>query len=222
VHVSEYTPTKDSTLRLNPQLGSYDRELICALIDEAPYCHVSAQVDDRPYIQATVHWREQDKLYIHGARKNKMIHAIALGAEAALAFTHFDGYVLTRSAFGHAVSYRSVTLFAKGMLVEDPAEKNRLLSVSIEKIRPGRWATLRQPTENELKMTGVLEFPIEEVSAKTLLQGAQLLDALPGGKYESEADARFNPWTGIHPYKLVKGEPLSSAEILRAIREPRG
>lgn len=89
----------------------------------------------------------------------------------------------------------------------------------MERISPGRWDTVRQPTQEELKMTGVLEFTIEDVSAKILLQGRQLLSVFPGGEHEADADAGFSPWTGIYPYRLVKGEPISSAEILKRIAQ---
>ena len=214
----EYSKTPNSTVFRNPQAATYNRSVIHALIDATPYCHISAQVRNRPYIQATVHWREDDRLYVHGAPKNKMMRAITRGAEAALAFTHFDGYVLPRSAFNHAVSYRSVMLFSKATPVSDLSEKRRLLELFVERISPGRWRTVRQPTETELKMTSVLEFKIEEVSAKLLLQLEQLPDLMPGGKYELEADRSYSPWTGIVPFELVRKAPLDATDIHQAIR----
>jgi uncharacterized protein len=206
----EYKVTENSRIRRNASFATYDKQTVHTLIDEAPFCHVSAQVRGKPYIQATVHWREGDRLYVHGAQKNKMVHALARGTPAALAFTHFDGYVLPRSAFNHTVSYRSVTLFSTARVVTDLHEKNRLLHLLIDRISPGRWGTIRQPTQEELKMTGVLEFAIEEVSAKVIMQGQQVRGLFPGGEYEIAADADFNPWTGVHPYQLVKQRPVSS------------
>lgn len=215
--MTEYRKTPNSKIKRNPQFGTYDTAVIHALIDSTPYCHICAQVKSRPYIQATVHWREADRLYVHGATKNKMVKAIVAGAEAALAFTHFDGYVLARSALNHAVSYRSVTLFSKGTPVVDLAEKQRILALFVERISPGRWSTVRQPTEKELKMTGVLEFKIEEVSAKMLLQTEQLADVMPGGRYEIDADREYSPWTGIYPFELIRKKPLDATGIRRVI-----
>ena len=89
--VCEYMETRRTHLRLNAELGSYDKKVVHALIDEVPMCHVSAVVDGTPYIQATVHWREGESVYIHGAVKNKMIKAISQGSQACLAFSHFGG-----------------------------------------------------------------------------------------------------------------------------------
>ena len=64
--MSDYSPTERTRLRLYHELGSYDRDLVHGIIDEAPMCHISAVVDGSPYIQATVHWREGEKVLVHG------------------------------------------------------------------------------------------------------------------------------------------------------------
>lgn len=214
-----YHVAESSMLRRNATFGCYKKELIHSLIDAAPYCHVSAYVKGSPYIQVTVHWRDGERLYIHGAKKNKMINAITKGSKAALAFTHFDGYVLTRAAFNHVVSYRSVTLFGAAAEITDSVDKLKVLELFIERVSPGRWNTVRHPTDEELKQTGLLEFTIKEVSAKIMMQGDQLREVFPGGKYESPADSDFHPWTGLLPYTLVKKHPISAEEFLGNHRE---
>ena len=209
----EYVATDSSKVHRNSDFASYNKEVVWNLIDGAPYCHVSATVNGRPYIQPTVHWREDEKLYIHGALKNKMIKAIVKGAEAAIAFTHFDAYIMTASAINHGVSYRSATMFAKGRGILDLDEKERALRLFIERLSPGRWATIRPPTQDELKMTGVVEFPIQEVSAKIMMQGDQVLWVLPGGKYEIAEDKDINAWTGVYPYTLMRKDPLTTEEL---------
>lgn len=208
----DYLQTDRTRLRLYSELGSYDRDFIHNIIDEAPMCHLSAVVDNSPYIQATVHWREGERILVHGAVKNKMINAIRNGAEACLSFSHFDGYLLPRSGFNHAVLYRSVIAYSKGRFVEDLEEKNELLRLFVENIEPGRWDVIRQPSTEELKQTGIVEFHLEEVSAKSIPQEmAPLL--MPGGEMEDPADADYQPWTGVIPHTLVAGEPLSAEDL---------
>lgn len=210
--MSDFEPTERTRLRLYKDFGSYERDKIYAIIDEAHICHVSAIVDGAPYIQATRHWRVGDKVYMHGAVKNKMVNAFRQGGEACLSFSLFDGYCLTRSAFNHAVLYRSAVVFARGRFVEDLNEKREYLRESIERVQPGRWAVVRQPTVEELKMTGVVEFPLVEVSAKALsLEVTPLI--LPGGELEKEADKDVSPWTGVIPYQLTAKEPIPSADV---------
>lgn len=212
--MSDYDKTEESTVKRIPMFASYDKDLIHSLIDASPYCHVSALVDDSPYIQPTVHWRDGENLYIHGAKKNKMVYALRKGAKAALAFTHFDGYILTRSAFAHGVVYRSVTLFGTAREIDDLDEKRSVLRLFVERVSPGRWEALRPPTVEELKMTGLLQFTIANVSAKVAMQGKQVLSVLPGGEYEDAADQAFHPWTGLYPYALIKASPVSTQELI--------
>ncbi len=211
--MSDYVQTDRTRLRLYHELGSYDRDFIHNIIDDAPMCHLSAVVDGSPYIQATVHWRDGEKVMVHGAVKNKMINAIRKGAEACLSFSHFDGYLLPRSGFNHAVLYRSVIAYAMGRFVEDLDEKREMLRLFLENIQPGRWDEIRQPSLDELKQTGIVEFQLGEVSAKSIpREMAPLL--MPGGEMEDPADADYNPWTGIIPYELNACKPVSAEELI--------
>lgn len=209
-----YQPTERTRLRLYKDFGTYDRQQIYSIIDTAPFCHVSAVVDGAPYIQVTKHWRVGANVYIHGAVKNKIVDVVRDGAQACLSFCLFDGYVMTRSAFNHAVLYRSVTAFSHGRFVEDLDEKRRFLRDSIESVQAGRWDTVRQPTIEELKRVGVVEFPLLEVSGKVLsIDVAPIV--LPGGELEVEGDKHVNPWTGILPYELVAGAAIPSDRLAK-------
>ncbi len=208
--MAEFEQTERTRLRLYHDLGTFEKKDIYAIVDEMPMCHVSVVIDDHPYIQATVHWRDGDKVFVHGAVKNKMVHAIRNGANACISFAHFDGFILPRSGFNHAVLYRSATLFSPGRFIEDPAEKLQRLEQFIEHIQPGRWDTIRPPTDNELAQTGIIEFALKEVSGKAI--PPELVPAImPGGEMEDPADADYHPWTGVLPYALVAGEPEASA-----------
>jgi len=210
--MSNFEATTRTSLRLNHELGVYDRETIYQIIDQTPICHVSTIVDGSPYIQATVHWRIDDHVYIHGAIKNKLVKAINDGAEACLAFTHFDGYVMPRSAFNHTVLYRSAIAFSKGRFVEGLDEKNEILGKFVEYIEPGRWDTVRQPSTSELKQTGIIEFELNEVSGKVMPK--ELAPVLfPGGPLEDPADAEVTPWTGIRPFVQVEQERIPASEM---------
>ena len=97
--------------------------------------------------------------------------------------------------------YRSVVAFSHGRFVDDLEEKNALLEAFIDSVHPGRWETVRHPTKDELKRTGVVEFELKEVSAKILPREITPL-VFPGGEMEAEEDATVSPWTGLVPYRL--------------------
>ena len=210
--MAEFEQTERTRLRLYSELGTYDKQAIFAIIDAAPMCHVSVVIDGEPYIQPTVHWRDGEFVYVHGAVKNKLVNAVRKGARACLAFSHFDGFILPRSGFNHAVLYRSAIAFSAGRFIDEPQEKNRRLEQFVEHIQPGRWQTIRPPSAKELPQTGVIEFELNEVSGKSIPQ-ALVPELMPGGSLEAPEDADYDPWTGYIPYALVAGEPVAAQDI---------
>ena len=73
------------------------------------------------------------------------------------------------------MDYRSVVAFGTARLIEQADLKTRALRVISEHQLAGRWEDVRGPSEKELKATAVLEFTIEEASAK-IRQGPPLDD----------------------------------------------
>jgi hypothetical protein len=55
-------PTKRTRLARRRDRGTYERETINAILDEAFICHVGFQVDDQPYVVPTVHARIGERL----------------------------------------------------------------------------------------------------------------------------------------------------------------
>lgn len=96
------------------------------------------------------------------------------------------------------MNYRSVILYARGTVIDDLAEKNRVLEALVEGLIPGRWADSRQPTDSERRATAVLRFPITEASAK-VRQGPPIDD---------DRDRDLPIWAGILPTRLSVGEPI--------------
>ena len=95
-----------------------------------------------------------------------MMRHLETGVPACVTVSLVDGIVLARSAFHHSMNYRSAVLFGTARKIEDHTRKDHALFVVSEHIAKGRWAEVRPPTEKELKATTVLEFQIEEGSAK--------------------------------------------------------
>src|ERR1700761_6768044 len=118
-----YDITKTTRLKRLADRAAYDHETVHAILDEAVLCHVSLSVDGRPRVLPTLHWRMGNRLYIHGARKNGLFQAMRAGAEAAVAVTLMDGWVLARSAFNHSANYRSVMVVGHFQEVTDPDQQ---------------------------------------------------------------------------------------------------
>jgi nitroimidazol reductase NimA-like FMN-containing flavoprotein (pyridoxamine 5'-phosphate oxidase superfamily) len=124
--------------------------------------------------------------------------------------TLVDGLVLARSAFHHSMNYRSVVAFGTARKIEDPARKTHALRIVSEQVIAGRWNDVRSPSEKELKATAVLEFSIEEASAK-IRQGPPLDD---------EDDYSLPVWAGVVPLKLEAKTPVPDARLAEGVELP--
>ncbi len=196
--MSTYPITDRTKMKRGNKRATYDVDLVHSIIDEALICHVGAKLADRPMVQPTVHWREDDRLFIHGHSKNGLFQGLLKGEEACITITLLDGLVLARSSFHHSANYRSVMIFSKATLVEGDAEKTRILNLMMKKITPERFDDIRGPNEQELKATSVLAFDLKEVSAKVRT----------GPPVDDEEDYALPVWAGVIPLSLQKGEPI--------------
>lgn len=206
--VVEKTPR--TSLKRLPKRGSYDRETINAILDEALICHIGFIVDGQPYVIPTGYGRIENDLYIHGSSASRMLRTLSDGVDVCVTVTLVDGLVLARSAFHHSVNYRSVLILGKATLVVDSDEKNTALEAITEHIVPGRWADVRWPNELELKATAVLRLPIEEASAKIRT----------GDPVDDEEDYALDVWAGVLPLAVTPGDPIADAKLPADIESP--
>lgn len=202
--------TKKTRVRRLPKRGSYDRETINSILDEAFICHVGFVVDGQPYVIPTGFARIGDDFYIHGSSASRMLRSIAEGVDVCVTVTLIDGLVLARSAFHHSMNYRSVVILGKAIAIEDPDEKNRAMEAFTEHIIPGRWADVRWPTDLELKATSVLKLPIEEASAKIRT----------GSPVDDEEDYAMRVWAGVLPIGLTHGPPIDDERLTKDTAVP--
>jgi uncharacterized protein len=201
--VSEYPETERTRIFRKPGRGSHDRELVHSILDEALTCHVGFVVEGQPFVIPTIHAREGETLYLHGARGNRMLRALGDGVECCVTVSLFDQLVLARSAQHHSLNYRSAMVFGAAREVTDPEEKQRALRAVIEHIAPGRSEQVRGPNETELRSTKVLAIPIDEASAKVRT----------GHAADDEEDLSLPYWAGLLPVTQVAGEPIPAPDL---------
>lgn len=166
-----YPVSERNKVRRLHERGRYDRASVHAILDAAMLCHIAYVIDGQPYCTPTAFWREGDRLYWHGSSASRMLRSQKGGVPVCLTVTHLDSLVLARCGFNHSVDYRSAMCFGTAHIVEDPAEKARALDVMIDRFYPGRNATLRPSTAQELKATTVIGMTIEEASGKIRNKG---------------------------------------------------
>jgi len=140
-----------------------------------------------------------------------LLGELETGISACMTVTVVDGLVLARSAFHHSMNYRSVMAFGTARKIEGSSEKTRALRMIAEHLMPGRWDDVRGPSEKELRATAVLEFTIEEASAK-IRQGPPVDD---------EEDYSLPVWAGILPLQLEAKAPLRDPRLAEGIELPQ-
>ncbi len=198
-------------LRRKRERGSYERELIDAILDEALIAHLGiADEHGQPFVVPTLHARSEDLVYCHGSAASRTLETLAGGAPACLTVSLIDGLVLARSAMHHSANYRSAMLLGTARLVEDHDEQLHAAETIVEHIVPGRWADVRPPSVKELRATAILALPIDEASAKVRT----------GGPLDDEEDYALPAWAGVIPLATHTGAPVPDERLADGVQVP--
>lgn len=184
-----YEISKQNKVRQLKEKADYDRATVHEILDSALIASVGFVQDGQPVVVPMLFGREGETVFLHGARKARVIRLLEGTTTACLNVTHVDGLVYARSAFNSSMNYRSVTVFGKPRLVEGADEKLHALRVIAESTMPGRWGEVRDSHINEIKKTGVIALEIESASAK-------VANAMPK---DEEEDYDIPIWAGVLP-----------------------
>jgi nitroimidazol reductase NimA-like FMN-containing flavoprotein (pyridoxamine 5'-phosphate oxidase superfamily) len=209
--MTQLAPTPRTRLKRRAQRGSFDREVVNAILDEGFVCSVAFLHDGKPCVIPTLYARGGDFLFLHGSPANRMLRSLCEpGHEACISVFHADALVLARSAFHHSINYRSVVLYAQAEEIVDADEKHEALRTVVEHVVPGRWKDVRSPNLEEFRGTLVLRVPIVEASAK-------IRDL---GVIDDEADLQLGCWAGLLPMATRFGTPVPDALLPAAVPVP--
>jgi nitroimidazol reductase NimA-like FMN-containing flavoprotein (pyridoxamine 5'-phosphate oxidase superfamily) len=196
------TRTERTAVRRLPKRGSYDRDVLNAILDEGLVCHVGFVGGGQPYVIPTTYGRVGDRLYIHGSAASRMLKEMRGGIAVCVTVTLLDGLVLARSAFHHSMNYRSAMVLGTAQEVVAPEERWAALRAIVDHVVPGRWNETREPSENEMRATLVLRLAIDEASAKIRT----------GPPVDDDADYSLPFWAGVLPIRTT---------VLPAVADPR-
>lgn len=187
--------------------GTYDKKTVHQILDAGLVAHVAFIQDGLPLVVPMIYGREGEILYLHGARKSRVIRLLERTTEACLNVTLLDGIVLARSTFNSSMNYRSATVFGTPSLIEARNDKLHAMQVISEHIMPGRWGELRESHEREIRMTGVIALKIDSASAKISA----------GPPQDDEEDYEISVWAGVLPVTSTIGALLSDERLLPGV-----
>jgi nitroimidazol reductase NimA-like FMN-containing flavoprotein (pyridoxamine 5'-phosphate oxidase superfamily) len=182
--------------------AAYDEETVFAIIDAAPFCHVTGVLDGVAMALATLHRREHRTIYLHGSRSNALLRAVLAAQVASVSVTLYDGLLLARSGFHSSVAYRSVVVVGAVREVVDDAEKARILHGLVDTVLAGRADEVRAMSERERALTLVVAVSIDQASAK-----------VSAGPVEDDPeDMDLAIWAGWVPARVVYDAPVPNTD----------
>jgi nitroimidazol reductase NimA-like FMN-containing flavoprotein (pyridoxamine 5'-phosphate oxidase superfamily) len=200
----DYPLSKTNKVRQLREKASYDRSAVQKVLDAGIVAQVAFIQDGAAVVVPMIYGRDGDTIFLHGARKSRVIRLLEENERVCLNVTLLDGIVLARSAFNSSMEYRSVTVFGTPHLLEGPDEKLRVMRIISEHSMPGRWDELRDPHDREVKMTGVIAMEIETASAKISDNGVD----------DEEDDYEIPVWAGVLPITSTIGSLVNDDRLL--------
>ena len=206
---TEYPATKQNKVRQLREKAAYDHDSVHRILDAGLVAHAAFVQDGEPVVVPMLYGRDGETIYLHGARKARVIRLLEGTGKVCVNVTLPDGLVFARSAFASSMNYRSVTVFGSARLVDDPDDKKHALWVISEHAMPGRRAELRESHDNELKMTGVIAIDIESASAK-------ISTGMPD---DEDCDLDTPVWGGVLPLE-TRFTTLQPDELVTNSVEP--
>jgi uncharacterized protein len=209
--MSAFTPTERSRVKRLHERGRYDEQSVFAILDAGLIAHVGYVIDGQPYVTPTAYWRRGRTLYWHGSSASRMLRSQKAGIACCVTVSLLDGLVVARSGFHHSINYRAVMAFGRARFVEDAKEKEAELDYFIERIYPGRGATLRPVNQQELKGTTLIAMEIEEASAK--VRTAEPKD--------DDEDYALDIWAGVIPIRQVVGAIENDPKLKAGVALPQ-
>lgn len=202
-----YPLSRTNRARQLPKKAHYDRETVHRVLDAGLVAQVAFVQDNAPVVVPMIYGRDGDTVYLHGARKARVIRLLTETEQACLNVTLLDGIVLARSAFNSSMQYRSVTVFGTPRLVQGSAAKLRAMRIISEQLMPGRWDELREAHNREVRMTGVIALEIETASAKISDNGVE----------DEDDDYEIPVWAGVLPITLSFGSLVNDDRLMPGV-----
>ena len=184
-----YEISKTNKVRQLREKAAYDKDTVHAILDSALVVSAGFVQDGQPVVVPMIFGREGETIYLHGARKARIIKLLEQTERVCLNVTLVDGIVFARSTFSSSMNYRSATVFGTPRLVDDRDDKLHGMRIISENTMPGRWDEVRDSLEKEIKMTGVIAVEIDAASAK-------ISSGMPD---DEDEDYDIPIWAGVLP-----------------------
>jgi len=187
--------------------AAYDEATVHRILDAGIVANVAFVQVGAPVVVPMIYGRQGNIIYLHGARKARVIRLLEQTQSVCMNVTLLDGIVYARSVFNSSMNYRSVTVFGKPSLIEGSDNKLAAMKHISEHTMPGRWDEVRKSHDREVKMTGVIELAIEAASAKLSV----------GNPDDEDEDYEIPIWAGVLPVTTTIGSKIDDERLLPGV-----
>jgi nitroimidazol reductase NimA-like FMN-containing flavoprotein (pyridoxamine 5'-phosphate oxidase superfamily) len=204
--MAQFEVSKTNQVRQLREKADYDEAVVHQILDAGLVAQVGFIEDGAPLVVPMMYGRDGNRLFLHGARKARVIRMLEATPKVCVNVTLLDGIVYARSLFNSSMNYRSVTVHGAARLIEGEA-KLYALNVISDHAMPGRREEVRDSHENEVLMTGVIELIIEHAAAKISA----------GPPDDEEADYASEVWAGVMPLRLKPGALIRDPKLPESI-----
>ena len=154
-----------TTVHRYAELQSRRRGDLHAVLDEGLVAHVGLAAGHGPVVIPMAYARQGEYLYMHGSTGSGLGMAGGAGLDLAVTVTIVDGLVYASSLYDSTFNYRCAMVFGTAIPVSERERYDAVRLIS-ERLMPGRWAEVREPTSKELAATRVLKLALAETSVK--------------------------------------------------------
>ena len=204
--MAQFEVSKTNQVRQLREKADYDEAVVHQILDAGLVAQVGFIENGAPLVVPMMYGRDGNRLFLHGARKARVIRMLEATPKVCVNVTLLDGIVYARSLFNSSMNYRSVTVHGAARLIEGEA-KLYALNVISDHAMPGRREEVRDSHENEVLMTGVIELIIEHAAAKISA----------GPPDDEEADYASEVWAGVMPLRLKPGALIRDPKLPESI-----
>jgi len=204
--MAQFEVSKTNQVRQLREKARYDEASVHQILDAGLVAQVGFIEDAAPLVVPMMYGRDGNRLFLHGARKARVIRMLEATPKVCVNVTLLDGIVYARSLFNSSMNYRSVTVHGAARLIEGEA-KLHALNVISDHAMPGRREEVRDSHESEVLMTGVIELTIEHAAAKISA----------GPPEDEEADYASEVWAGVMPLRLKPGALIRDPKLPESI-----
>jgi nitroimidazol reductase NimA-like FMN-containing flavoprotein (pyridoxamine 5'-phosphate oxidase superfamily) len=161
--MTAHTP-RQPVRRSSPAIA--DRAGVHRILDACWIAHVGFSVRAQPFVIPMLYARDGDSLLLHGNLGGRLLCMPGREIRACVSVALVDGLVLARAHLQHTMNYRSVVAFGTATVIEDPVAKVAAIACLVDTLVPGRACEARAADPRELAGTTLLQFQIEDASAK--------------------------------------------------------